>query len=126
MSARVASAELRLPVSATVGALTSLSVRVQNLLDAPQARAALARRGDQRTTPPCRARDVRALQLAPDAARQLTYNLMPIAAGQVALPPINVVARSANGGGALELVNNAGPRLLFVLPLPPVGMLVAS
>jgi hypothetical protein len=66
------------------------------------------------------------LQLAPDATRQLTYNLMPIAAGQVALPPIHVVARTASGGSALELVNNAGPRLLFVLPQPPVGMLAAT
>lgn len=43
---------------------------------------------------------------------------MPICAGHVALPNLQVVARPVYGGAAFELVDNSEPRLVFVLPQP--------
>lgn len=57
-------------------------------------------------------------RLPPSGRYALTYNLMPISAGHVPLPPLQVVARPVYGGAALELVDNSEPRLVFVVPQP--------
>lgn len=64
------------------------------------------------------------VRLPPGARRQLTYNLMPISAGHVPLPPLHVVARAPNGGAGVELVSNAEARLVFVTP--PVNSSAAA
>ncbi|KAJ1640686.1 hypothetical protein T492DRAFT_1138781 [Pavlovales sp. CCMP2436] len=57
-------------------------------------------------------------RIPPGGSYSLIYNLMPISAGHVPLPPLQVVARPAYGGAAIELVDNSEPRLVFVMPQP--------
>lgn len=59
-------------------------------------------------------------RLPPSGLHTLTYNLNPICAGHVSLPPLQVVARPVYGGAALELVDNSEPRVVFVMPPPLV------
>lgn len=56
------------------------------------------------------------MRLPPGKSHVLHYGLMPIAAGHVRVPPLQVLVRPPGGEGGMELIDNSKARIVFVEP----------